>query len=110
MRDQVLALNQTQPPEQRLQFGIGIHTGLAVLGNVGSPERREFAALGDATELSKLLQENAAQGEILLSDVAYAQVKDHFDCVPHTPVKTKGRADFTTMYRVIGAKEGAASA
>jgi adenylate cyclase len=108
MRREVQALNETQPPEQRLQFGIGIHTGMAVLGNVGSPERREFAAIGDATELSKLLQENAARGEIMLSEATYAQVKDRVDCEVLAPTKTKGRADFRIMYRVIGMKEEAA--
>lgn len=108
MRAEVLALNQSQPPEQRLQFGVGIHTGFAVLGNVGSPERREFAAIGDASELSKLLQENAAQGEIMLSQVTYDQIKDDFECEALAPVKTRGRGDFTLMYRVISAREEAA--
>ncbi len=108
MRAEVQALNQSQPPEQRLQFGVGIHTGFAVLGNVGSPERREFAAIGDASELSKLLQENAAQGEIMLSQVTYDQIKDDFECEALAPVKTRGRGDFTLMYRVISAREEAA--
>jgi adenylate cyclase len=105
MRRGVLALHDVLPPEERLEFGVGIHTGSAVLGNVGSPERREFTAIGDATEISKLLQENARRGEILLSEAAYAQVKDHFDCEPLTPTKTKGRSDFTRMYRVNGEKK-----
>jgi PAS domain S-box-containing protein len=106
MKFDVLALHDVLPPEERLLFGIGIHTGHAVLGNVGSPERREFAAIGDAMELSKLLQENAARGEIMLSDVTYQQVKEYFDCEPLAPSKTKGRTDFTVMYRVNGVKKG----
>jgi PAS domain S-box-containing protein len=105
MKYDVLALHEVLPPEQRLLFGIGIHTGLAVLGNVGSPERREFAAIGDALELSKLLQENAGRGEIMLSEATYAQVKDFFECEALTPAKIKGRTDFTIMYRVNGAKK-----
>jgi adenylate cyclase len=80
-----------------------------VLGNVGSPERREFAAIGDALEFSKLLQENAGKGEIMLSDVTYQQVKDYFDCEALTPGKLKGRTDFTVMYRVNGVKKGKTS-
>jgi adenylate cyclase len=74
------------------------------LGNVGSPERREFTAIGDAIDLSKLLQENAHRGEILLSEATYTQVSEDIDCEPLEPTKTKGRADFTRMYRVIGEK------
>jgi adenylate cyclase len=109
MKYDVLALHDVLPPEQRLLFGIGIHTGHAVLGNVGSPERREFAAIGDALEFSKLLQENAGKGEIMLSDVTYQQVKDYFDCEALTPGKLKGRTDFTVMYRVNGVKKGKTS-
>ena len=68
----VLALHEVLPEDQRLFYGIGIHTGSAVLGNVGSQDRREFAAIGDALELSKLLQENAHRGEIIVSAATYA--------------------------------------
>lgn len=105
MKQDVLALHQVLPFEEQLEFGIGIHTGFAVLGNVGSTERREFTAIGDAIDLSKLLQENASRGEILLSETTYQQVAAYFDCEPLTPRKTKGRADLTVMYRVNGARE-----
>jgi adenylate cyclase len=101
----VLALHEIMPEESRLFYGIGIHTGLATLGNVGGQERQEFAAIGDAVELSKLLQENAGRGEIIISEATYQHVKDDFDCEALTPRKTKGRADFTVMYRLIGRKK-----
>lgn len=102
IRANITQLHQILPEEQRLFFGIGVHTGAAILGNVGSRDRREFAAMGDALEMSKLLQENAGQGEIMLSEQVYQQVKSWVECEPLTPNKTKGRADFTTMYRVLG--------
>ncbi len=101
----VQALHEILPEEQRLFYGIGIHTGLAVLGNVGSQERREFAAIGDALELSKLLQENAHRGEIMVSADTYELVKAYFDFEPRTPEKTKDRTDFTVMYKVLGRKK-----
>ncbi|MFN8448261.1 MAG: adenylate/guanylate cyclase domain-containing protein [Anaerolineae bacterium] len=101
----VLALHEVLPEDQRLFYGVGIHTGSAVLGNVGSQDRREFAAIGDAVELSKLLQENADRGEIIVSAETYGYVKDHFDFEELTPHKTKGRTDFTVMYKVIGRKK-----
>lgn len=104
MRYDIEALHEVLPPDQRLLFGVGIHTGMAVLGNVGSRERREFAAIGDAVDLSKLLQENAARGEVLLSEATYQLVAESFECEPLTPRKTKGRPDFTVMYRVKGIK------
>lgn len=101
LRYDIAALHEVLPEAQRLLFGIGIHTGLAVLGNVGSKERREFAAIGDAVDFARLLQENAHRGEILLSAETYALVQDYLECEPIEPRKTKGRADFTVAYKVV---------
>ncbi|MBL8132366.1 MAG: GAF domain-containing protein [Anaerolineae bacterium] len=100
----VEALHEVLAGDEQLYFGIGVHTGTAVLGNVGSAERREFTAIGDAVEFAKLLQENAEKGDVLLSPETYEAVKDHFDCEALAPRKTKNRPDFTVMYRVVGMK------
>ncbi|MCU0463877.1 MAG: GAF domain-containing protein [Anaerolineae bacterium] len=99
------ALHETLPEEQRLFYGIGIHTGIAVLGNVGGSSRKEFGALGEATEISKILQENA-RGAVVISEATYEQVKETFECEPMTIEKTKGREDLTRAYRVIRRMRG----
>ena len=86
-------------------YGIGIHSGRAVLGNVGSDERKEFAAIGDATELSKILEGNARAGEVVISEATYELVQDYFECEAFTPEKTKGRDDLTLAYRVLKQKK-----
>jgi adenylate cyclase len=106
----VTALHETLPPEQRLFYGIGIHTGVAVLGNVGGAERQEFAALGEAAEMSKLLQENAGRGEIMLSASTYALVSDVFECEALPPRKTKEGSDLQVIYRLVGRKRKTATA
>ncbi|MBN1565287.1 MAG: GAF domain-containing protein [Anaerolineae bacterium] len=52
-------------------YRVGIHTGVATLGNVGSLSRREFTAIGDTVNLGKRLQENAKPGQIIMSDATY---------------------------------------
>jgi adenylate cyclase len=99
------ALHEVLPEEQRLFYGIGVHTGTAVLGNVGSEDRKEFAALGDAMDLAKLLQENALGGEVLLSQATYELVQDIYFCEAIEPRKTKDREDFTVMYKVLKLKK-----
>ncbi|HVU11830.1 MAG TPA: adenylate/guanylate cyclase domain-containing protein [Phototrophicaceae bacterium] len=101
----VLALHEILPEDQRLFYGIGIHTGSAVLGNVGSQDRREFAVIGDALETSKLLQENALRGEVVVSPATYELVKDAFDFEALAPRKTKEHVDLAVMYRLIGRKK-----
>ncbi|MBN8620079.1 MAG: GAF domain-containing protein [Anaerolineae bacterium] len=105
MKYDLLALHEVLPDEQRLYYGIGVHSGMAVLGNIGGAERKEFGALGDAPDLAKLLQENAERGEVLISAETYALVQDYYECEALEPRKTKGRADFTVMYRVLKHKK-----
>ena len=100
----VAELHSYMPADQQLFYGIGVHTGRAVLGSVGSAERREFSALGDAMDLSKLLQENALRGEIMVSQATYEQVADLFEFEALTPRNPKGRTDFAVMYRLVGRK------
>ncbi|MAS37693.1 MAG: hypothetical protein CL610_27100 [Anaerolineaceae bacterium] len=99
------ALHEVLPSEQRLFYGIGIHTGGAVLGNVGNEVRREFAAIGDAMEISKILEANAHGGEIIISQQTYEQIYDVFLCEPVVLEKTKGRTDLPEAYRVIRQKK-----
>jgi adenylate cyclase len=70
------ALHDSLPEEHCLWFGIGIHTDMAVLGNVGSPSRKEFTGLGNAVTFAKKLQEIAENGEIILSEETYRAVQD----------------------------------
>ncbi len=99
------ALHETLPEEQRLYYGVGVHTGMAVLGNVGSSSRKEFAALGEAMDISKVLQENA-YGSIIISQATYEYVKDDFEVEHVTLEKTKGYPDLVFGYRVIKRRKG----
>lgn len=99
------ALHEVLPPEQRLFFGIGIHTGTAFLGNVGGKDRQEFSALGEAHTISKILESNAGPGEILISEACYEHVKDMFEFEERIPEKTKGY-EIPVAYKVLRRKKG----
>ncbi len=104
MHYDVMALHETLPKPECLFYGIGVHTGPAVLGNVGSPTRKEFTALGEPVTISKLLEGNALAGEILLSPETNALVKDVFETEAIQPRKTKGLHKITIIYRLVGIK------
>ncbi len=105
MAEKVRELHNHLPGDQRLFFGIGVHTGPAVLGNVGSPRRKEFTAIGDSIQIAKLLQENALGGEVLTSTETYERVKDYVIAEAMPPRKVKDHRDFTVMYRITGLKD-----
>ncbi|MBN1681887.1 MAG: GAF domain-containing protein [Anaerolineae bacterium] len=101
----VQALHEVLAPELRLLYGLGVDTGYAMLGNVGSPSRKEFTAIGRPFNFAKLLQENALGGEIIISQNTYELVRDIFTVEPLEPRKVKDSADFRIMYRVTGVKK-----
>ncbi len=95
------ALHAVVDQDHRLHFGIGIHTGPAVLGMVGGANRIEFAALGEAPNVSKFLQENTEAGEIIVSAATYELVRGHFSGRPMSPRKMKaGYEAFETAYLI----------
>jgi len=52
---------------RKISFGIGIHWGNAVVGNIGSPIRMDYTAIGDTVNTAARLESKAAGGEILVS-------------------------------------------
>ncbi len=104
VRQRMEAYLEALPEERRLHFGIGVHTGEAVVGNVGSMLRKDYSAIGDAVNLSKRIQENAQADEILLSSDTYAIVKDVVEVEPLPPAQVKGRKALEQIYRLVGVK------
>lgn len=102
----VYGLHEVLEPNQQLYFGIGIHTGPAVLGMVGGASRIEFAALGEAADDCKFLQENAEPGEIIISAATYERVKDYFEAEAMTPKKmSPGYERYMQVYKVGKCKD-----
>jgi len=62
-----------EAPDARY-YRIGIHTGIATLGNTGSATRRDFTAIGDSVNLAHRLLENAGPGQILISHETFDQL------------------------------------
>ncbi|MCD1259087.1 adenylate/guanylate cyclase domain-containing protein [Paenibacillus athensensis] len=89
-----------------VKFGLGINSGPAVVGNIGSEDLRlDYTAIGDTVNLSARLESNAKPGQILISENTYARVKDLFDIEPVGEIKVKGKEKPVMVYEVIGHAE-----
>jgi len=102
MRAGVTRLHDRLPVQLRPHYGVGIHTGEAVVGNVGTEQQMNFTAIGDAVNLAKRLQENATGGQILLSGEMYARVRRQVAANPMPPLKVKGRDAITEAWELVG--------
>jgi class 3 adenylate cyclase len=58
-----------------VEVGMGVHTGVVVVGNIGSDRRTDFTAVGDAVNVAHRLEKLARPGEILVSEVVQRRVR-----------------------------------
>ena len=87
--------------EAWLPVGIGIHVGLAFVGNVGSQAVTDFTALGDTVNIAARLQAEAAPGEMILSERLYAAFPERFPRAESRELRLRGRQESLPV-RIIG--------
>ena len=82
---------------------VGINTGEAIVGNIGSDKRMDFTVIGDAVNVAARLQELAKEleADTLVSAATYRQVEGRFQLEELTPVVLRGRQEATPIYRLV---------
>ena len=109
IQQKMKAYHAQLPEDRRLFFGIGVHTGEAVIGNVGSALRKDYSAIGDAVNMAKRLQEMAKPGQLLVSADTFGSVKDWVTSKTLPLTRVKGRQALEQIYEITGALDAEAS-
>jgi adenylate cyclase len=84
------------------RFRVGIATGPALVGNVGSEEVRSFTAIGETVNLAARLQTSAAVGSVVVSAVTAERVGRLADLRPLGDRELRGLADPVPVFEVRG--------
>ena len=87
-----------------LSMRVGLHSGLVVVGGVGSNLMMDYTAIGDTVNLAHRIEEAAPPGSILISESVYRQTHALFDCQQISVLNPKGIAYPVTAFRVVGPK------
>ena len=93
----------------QLQIRIGINSGKAVAGEIGSINKKEYTVLGDVVNTASRLESSVAKpGMVVIGENTYEAVKDLFECRSLGKATLKGKAKEVATFEVTGAKTAAA--
>lgn len=84
-----------------IRLGIGVNSGAAVVGNIGSDKRMEFTAIGDTVNVAARLEAIAAPNQVLLAEQTVTLVGDLFETRLLGEQKLPGRSVMTKVYELV---------
>ena len=85
----------------RLGLAIGINSGEAIVGNIGSHRRMEYTVIGDCVNVAARLQERAQAGQILLGEAAHELLSDVVVAKQYSQIELRGREQPLAVYELL---------
>ena len=94
--------NMKQLGLPRLEMGIGINTGVVVVGNIGSEKRTKYGIVGSQVNLTYRIESYTRGGQILISEPTFKEVGSIVSIEAQKQVQPKGFQQPITIYEVNG--------
>jgi class 3 adenylate cyclase len=81
---------------------IAVNTGEVIMGNVGSPQRMDFTAIGEPVNVASRLQAVANVGSVVICTACYEEVKDVLEVRDQGAITLRGMSEPVRVYEVVG--------
>jgi len=82
------------------RFRIGVNTGPALIGNIGSSELRSFNVVGDAVNVAARLETSAEPGTVLIGETTFSAIAPRVEATEIGPLELKGKDLPVIAYRL----------
>jgi len=83
-------------------FGVGVHCGDAIVGNLGPAFRKDYTAIGDAVNTAARLESQAKHSQVLLSRDIIELLQDRIKTEPLGEIQLKGKSAPLEVFRLVG--------
>ena len=83
-------------------FGVGVHCGEAIVGNLGPPFRKDYTAIGDTVNTAARLESNARRSQVLISKDVYLMLEGRITASSIGEIPLKGKSIPLEVYALTG--------
>ena len=87
-----------------VSFGIGVHCGKAVVGNIGTKRRMDYTAIGDTVNTSARLEANAPKDTVYISKNVVSCLEGRISCESVGNIPLKGKSEELEVFKLTGIK------
>ncbi len=89
----------THPAAKSLRLRMGIHTGLALVGNVGA--RGEYTVLGDTVKIAKSMEECGQPGDLIVSEATFQDIRGAFQVKRLAPIQLVNTKALVNIFQIM---------
>ena len=103
MQERLAHFNAEAPSTRDFAMRIGVNSGPVIVGDIGSPQRKDYTVIGDVVNTASRLESSIAEpGEVVIGHATYERIRSRFVCEALPQVFVKGKQQVVRPYRAIG--------
>jgi adenylate cyclase len=102
MQERLADLNAESETHKDIAMRIGINSGAVVVGDIGSPQRKDYTVIGDVVNTASRIESAVAKpGQVVLGHATWQRVRDRFECEALEEVFVKGKRQRVRPYLAL---------